>query len=132
MKEDNENNDDIILPREITQKSSQETDAFGRSDMAELDNNLQSISNKPGHEHYSKFGLNKKMETSNESNNNKKPFRRIDFFGNLILKKGKQKISFKDKNNLVDVIKIESFKDYNKVEEISNQNNMQNNCCIIE
>ena len=132
MKEDNENNDDIIIPREITKKSSQETDAFGRSDMPELDNNLQSISNKAGPEHDSKFGSNKKMETSNESNNNKKSIRRIDSFGNLISKKGKQKISFKEKNNLVDVIKIESFKDYNKMEEISNQNNMQNNCCIIE
>ena len=57
----------------------------------------------------------------------------MDTFGNPIQKKGKQKISFIDKisqNKFIEVIQIESFKAYNKIEEIANYNNMQNNCCF--
>ena len=59
---------------------------------------------------------------------------RLDSFGNPILKHGKQKISFIDKiskNKFVDVVDIESYKTFNKMEEISSSN-MQNNCCLIE
>ena len=58
--------------------------------------------------------------------------KRIDRFGNPIERNGKQKVTFIDritKNNFIEVIKIESFKEYNKMEEVSN--NKRNNCCSI-
>ena len=58
--------------------------------------------------------------------------KRLDRFGTPIEKNGKQKVTFIDritKNNFVSVIKVESFKEYNKMEEVSNTK--RNNCCII-
>ena len=58
--------------------------------------------------------------------------KRVDRFNNPIAKGGKQKITFIDrvtKNGLVEVIKVESFKEYNKMEEVSN--NKRNNCCLL-
>ena len=132
MKEINENDDiDANLPRAVTKKSSQETDAFGRSDLPDLDNNLQIISKKSGPDNDSKIDQSKKLNI--DSNNIKQlNIKRMDSFGNPIIKKGKQKISFKTQNKLVEFISIESYKEYNKMEEISHYNNMQNNCCIIE
>ena len=57
---------------------------------------------------------------------------RKDRFGNMIIHGGKQKVTFIDKvskSNFTDVVKIENFKQYNKMEEPSN--NQGNNCCII-
>ena len=60
---------------------------------------------------------------------------RIDKFGNPIIKKGKQRVTFIDKIkpvNFTDVIQIESFKDYNKTEEMpTNSRNSFNSCCIL-
>ena len=58
--------------------------------------------------------------------------KRIDRFGNPIERNGKQKVTFIDritKNNFIEVIKIESFKEYNKMEEVSSHKT--NNCCLI-
>ena len=58
--------------------------------------------------------------------------KRLDKFGNNITHGGKQKVTFIDKiskNNFVEVIKIENYKQYNKMEEISN--NKGNNCCLL-
>ncbi len=58
--------------------------------------------------------------------------KRIDSFGNPITKGGKQKVTFIDritKNNFTEVIKVECFKEYNKMEEVTNDK--RNNCCII-
>ncbi len=58
--------------------------------------------------------------------------KRYDIYGNLITNGGKQKISFIDKVsnvNFVEVIKVESFKEYNKMEEICP--NKGNGCCLI-
>ena len=63
------------------------------------------------------------------SNNNK----RMDKLGNPIIKKGKQKVTFIDKisnKKFEDVIKIESFKDYNKTEE-KHSKNSYNTCCLL-
>ena len=60
--------------------------------------------------------------------------KRIDKFGNPITKKGKQKITFLDKispSSLALVVNIESFKDYNKMEEITTTNNSYNSCCSL-
>ena len=58
--------------------------------------------------------------------------RRTDRFGNMIIHGGKQKVSFIDritKNNFIEVVKVENFKEYNKMEETSN--NKGNNCCFL-
>ena len=58
--------------------------------------------------------------------------KRVDRFGEAITHGGKQKVTFIDritKNNFVEVIKIESFKEYNKMEEVSSHKT--NNCCLI-
>ena len=65
-----------------------------------------------------------------ESNNNNK---RVDKYGNPIVKKGKQRVTFIDKvttRKFEDVIKIESFKDYNKTEEVKSKNAF-NTCCFL-
>ena len=58
--------------------------------------------------------------------------KRVDRNNNPITKGGKQKVTFIDritKNNFTEVIKVESFKEYNKMEEVSSSHN--NNCCIL-
>ena len=67
----------------------------------------------------------KKVKTFNKE-------KRTDKFGNTIIHGGKQKISFIDKiskNNFVEVIKIENYKQYNKMEEPSNKKGI--NCCLL-
>ena len=53
--------------------------------------------------------------------------KRVDRNNNPITKGGKQKITFK--NNFIEVIKVESYKEYNKMEEMSSSH--KNNCCIL-
>ena len=58
--------------------------------------------------------------------------RRNDRFGNEIFHGGKQKVTFIDKvskNNFTDVVKVENYKEYNKMEETTA--NRGNNCCIL-
>ena len=117
-KDEDKNNDIFIekklIPREITLKTNAEVKALNSRECRE---------NKK-----SDCGKSSESKYKNESY-----LTRLDSFGNPISKKGKQKISFIDKiskTNFVDVINIESFKTYNKMEEISSPN-MQNNCCLI-
>ena len=59
--------------------------------------------------------------------------KRLDRFGCPITKGGKQRVTFIDKitkTNFVEIVKIESFKDYNKMEEIRSSNHT-NTCCEI-
>ena len=59
--------------------------------------------------------------------------KRLDRFGCPILKGGKQRVTFIDKitkTNFVEVIKIESFKEFNKMEEVKSSNH-RNTCCEI-
>ena len=59
--------------------------------------------------------------------------KRIDKFGNPIIKNGKQRVTFIDKvttKKFEDVIKIESYKDYNKTEEVKSKNSF-NTCCFL-
>jgi hypothetical protein len=58
--------------------------------------------------------------------------KRIDRYGNTIIHGGKQKVSFIDKiskNNLFEVVKVENFKQFNKMEETSK--NIGNGCCLL-
>ena len=64
--------------------------------------------------------------------------KRTDKFGNMIIHGGKQKVTFIDrvsKKNLTEVVKIENFKEYNKMEEVNNKNQgdncSMNNCCSL-
>ena len=59
--------------------------------------------------------------------------KRLDRFGCPITKGGKQRVTFIDKitnTKFVEIVKIESFKDYNKMEEIKSSNHT-NTCCEI-
>ena len=66
-----------------------------------------------------------------ESNENK----RFDRNGNKICKNGKHKITFIDKisnNKFANITKVESFKEYNKMEEIKTNIVNHNGCCLIQ
>ena len=72
---------------------------------------------------------NKTSQTYQSFNTSK----RVDRNGNEICKNGKQKVTFIDNisnNKLVDIINIESFKQYNQVEEVSCLVD-RNGCCNI-
>ena len=59
--------------------------------------------------------------------------KRLDRFGVPISKGGKQKVTFIDKitkNNFFEIINIESFKDFNKMEEMKTSHH-NNTCCVI-
>ena len=59
--------------------------------------------------------------------------KRLDRFGCPITKGGKQRVTFIDKitnTNFIEVINIESFKDFNKMEEIKSSH-QTNTCCVI-
>ena len=122
------------LNRVVTQKTNAETDKLNPSGNPEiLTNNHNSVINKiiPENEVQSINNKkeDKKKENNLKSNNNKINGKRFDRFGNPILKKGKQKISILD--NFAEIIKVESYKEYNKMEEVCSSS-QQNNCCAIE
>ena len=132
MKENIENNENyhtpvkIQIPREISKKTSTDAETY---------NNLNSIYHKIENENDIQSTESKNSKSPKKSQKkNVSAYRRVDSFGNPILKNGKQKISFIDKittNNFVEVIKVNSYKAYNKMEEIHSGDNMQNNCCLI-
>ena len=76
-----------------------------------------------------------KNAISNSKINKSKTFetgKRTDRFGNMIIHGGNHKVTFIDrvsKNNFTEVVKVENYKEYNKMEEISN--NKGNGCCLI-
>ena len=127
------------LNRVVTQKTNAETDKLNPSGNPEIfTNNHNSVINKIIPEDEIQSINNKKEDKKNEnmlnSNNNNLKGKRVDRFGNPIIKKGKQRVSFMDKmssNNFAEIIKIESYKEYNKMEEVSTSS-QQNNCCVIE
>ena len=58
--------------------------------------------------------------------------KRVDKYGNKIIHGGNHKVTFIDrvsKNNFTEVVKVENYKEYNKMEEPSN--NRGNGCCFI-
>ena len=75
----------------------------------------------------------KNKDKSNQKNNYSKNEKRVNRCENDINIKNKKNVKFIDKvtkNQLVEIINIESFKQYNKMEEVSFSNN-HHNCCII-
>ena len=70
------------------------------------------------------FGY-KETESNIYQYSNKK---RKDKLGNPIVKGGKQKITFN--NKFEEIIDIESYKEFNKTQEIKSHN-VYNNCCLL-
>lgn len=96
----------------------------------ENEGNDSSGNEKPGMEQYNQLFNYKVTENIGEykSNNIRK-----DRGGNPIVKKGKQKVTFIDKisgKKFEEIINIESFKEYNKTEEVKNKN-VYNTCCFL-
>ena len=96
-------------------------------------NNLSNKKTEPSNGIYKNNKCLKNALTLSKEQTKSREFdKRYDIFGNLITPGGKQKISFIDKvtkNNFVEVIKIENFKEYNKMEEVPHKSG--NGCCLI-
>ena len=111
--------------RIITPNTQPETDTF--SPIPSQDNQISFLNNNMPEQIPNIM----KKKTSKSSSNNK----RIDRNGNIICKNGRQKITFIDKiskNKITDIIKVESFKEYNKMEEITSNCVVHNGCCLIQ
>ena len=112
------------LRRIITPNTHPETETLGPANIYEASNNQIFYNN-------NKF-IEKDISYNNtklKKNNNK----RKDRNGNEICKHGKQKVTFADNikyKRLVDIVNIQSFKQYNKIEEVSSIANY-NRCCIL-
>ena len=84
----------------------------------------------------------KTSKTNEQSNNNKDikknknthHGKRVDKFGNPIIHGGKHKVTFLDrvsKNNIIEVIKVDNYKEYNKMEDQNHSSGNSNGCCFI-
>ena len=131
----------IKLKRVITEKTGPETN---NNPGNEGYNNLNSVLQKVGQDRMVQYITIPKTETAKIEGNTIKEIadkkddannednlhlkgKRVDRNNIPITKGGKQKITFK--NNFIEVIKVESYKEYNKMEEVSSSHN--NNCCIL-
>ena len=115
-KEDENNNNYLNLKNNLINNQNEEFSNINENNLNSNKNILNNIQIKP---------VLNKVKTFNKE-------RRFDKFGNKIIHGGKQKVSFIDKiskNNFTEVIKVENYKQYNKMEEISN--NKGNNCCSL-
>ena len=100
-------------------------------------NNTQKkdLTNKNNNPNSEKNRDKEKNAISNSKINKAKTFetrKRTDRFGNMIIHGGNHKVTFIDrvsKNNFTEVVKVENYKEYNKMEEITN--NKGNGCCFI-
>ena len=97
--------------------------------------NTKNVTNKEISNNLNKNDLDDKNNPTNNKNNklnkNEKGIRR-DRLGNEIYKGGKYKVTFIDKvtkKNFSEVIKVENYKEYNKMEEPSNSRG--NGCCLF-
>ena len=135
----------VNLNRAITEKTRPET-ASNQVNAVLGYNNLNSVLKNVDDERCVQYINIQRMETAkiNNLNTNIKKHnknnldlyflpKRLDRFGCPITKGGKQRVTFIDKitkSNFYEVVKIESFKDYNKMEEIKSSNHT-NTCCVI-
>ena len=92
---------------------------------------MNELENKSPNNLMIKLGKKKTMPLSKNSKNQELDLR-LDYFGNVIMHGGKQKISFIDKISkakFVEIINIANYKEYNKNDE---QTHIQKNgCCLI-
>ena len=104
-----------------------------KHETAKIDDNIiKEINSNDNSKNERKMSLN-----INNKNNNKNidlyflP-KRVDRYGTPIMHNAKHKVTFIDritKQNFAEVIKVESFKEFNKMEEVSSTR--KNNCCLI-
>ena len=100
-------------------------------------NNTQKkdLANKNNNQNTERDRVKEKNVISNSKINKAKTFetgKRTDRFGNMIIHGGNHKVTFIDrvsKNNFTEVVKVENYKEYNKMEDSSN--NKGNGCCLI-
>ena len=123
------------LIRIITPDTLPESDTFNPNnfldDKNSFINNSMSVKIITQKNNKDKISQNNTNNNIKESNNNK----RIDRKGNKICKNGKKKVTFIDKisnNKFANIIKVESFKEYNKMEEIKSNFVNHNGCCLIQ
>ena len=141
INEINETNNNIIINKSNMLNFKEQLFSIEGEEKDKTLNLKNNFINKPN-EDFQNINNNSKNFKDDFNNNQIKPIikkvktfnkeKRTDKFGNTIIHGGKQKISFIDKiskNNFVEVIKIENYKQYNKMEEPSN--NKGNNCCLL-
>ena len=116
MSLNNENNRDDLLTTKKTRPTQASDEIYNEeNDKQELEQDNQSFYKR----------ITEKMISQNI---------RLDHFGKPITKKGKQRVTFIDKIkpvNFTDVIEIESFKDFNKIEEMPISKTSFNSCCSL-
>ena len=113
-----------------------ETSTKNKNEAISKDNdNIKNIANKEITNNLNKNNLDDKNNQINNKNNklnkDEKVVRR-DRLGNEIIRGGKYKVTFIDKvtkKNFSEVIKVENYKEYNKMEEPSNSRG--NGCCLL-
>ena len=126
----------IKLKRVITEITGPETNTIPKTETAKIEGKIiEEITDKKDDTN-SKDKLHLKTNINNKNTNKNIDLyftpKRMDRNNNPIIKGGKQKVTFIDKitnSNFTEVIKVESFKEYNKMEEVSNSH--KNNCCIL-
>ena len=134
MKETNTNNKNNISIGDNKSLFKLKDDCINKDEIAVI--RLNNFSNKKtefSNDNIKNKGFMKNSLTfSKEQTKSRVIDKRFDIFGNLITHGGKQKISFIDKiskNNFIEVIKIESFKEFNKMEEVAPRD--RNGCCLL-
>ncbi len=134
MKETNTNNKNNISIGDNKSLFQLKDDCINKDEIAVI--RLNNFSNKKtefSNDNIKNKGFMKNSLTfSKEQTKSRVIDKRFDIFGNLITHGGKQKISFIDKiskNNFIEVIKIESFKEFNKMEEVAPRD--RNGCCLL-
>ena len=120
--------------RKKNEVTSKDNDNIGFNNL-NPNNNTKNIANKEITNNLNKNNLDDKNNPTNNKNNklnkNEKGLRR-DRFGNGIFRGGKYKVTFIDKvtkKSFSEVIKVENYKEYNKMEEPSS--NKGNGCCLL-
>jgi hypothetical protein len=110
---------------------SKDNDKIGFNNL-NLNNNTKNIANKEITNNLTKNTLDDKNKNKNNQLNKDEKGVRRDRLGNEIIRGGKYKVTFIDKvtkKNFSEVIKVENYKEYNKMEEPSNRRG--NGCCLL-
>jgi hypothetical protein len=117
--------------RKKNEVTSKDNDNIGFNNL-NPNNNTKNITNKEIANNLNKNDLDDKNNNKNNKlNKNEKSVRR-DRLGNEIFHGGKYKVTFIDKvtkKNFSEVIKVENYKEYNKMEEPNSSRG--NGCCLL-
>ena len=95
------------------------------------------IENKQNNNNNKNISDKQKMNINSSKKNKAEVFetgKRKDRYGNIIIHGGKQKVTFIDrvsKNNFTEVVKVENYKEYNKMEEQTESSSRGNICCCF-